>query len=243
MKTTLFLSLTILVSSFVIVNYNYSPKNGKELVQEMHDKYNKRWYQTLTFTQKTTFYQEGKESRVQMWFEAMDLNNGLIIKFDSIESGGGILFAADTQYVYQQNKIVNKVRRVHDLLVLGFTIYSEDVSKSIVKLTERGYNLEKIADGEYNGTKCFVVGDEGKQFWIDKENLIFHKLTGTNPQGGISEIQFNNYKKLGKGWIAPEVIFLNNNVITMKEEYSEIKIPKKLASTLFDPNQFSKAVW
>ncbi len=44
--------------------------SGDGLVRAMHDRYVKSWYQTLTFTQKSTTYNPDGTTKVETWYEA-----------------------------------------------------------------------------------------------------------------------------------------------------------------------------
>lgn len=44
--------------------------DGKSLVTVMHDRYEKSWYETMTFTQKSTTYNPDGITKVETWHEA-----------------------------------------------------------------------------------------------------------------------------------------------------------------------------
>ena len=60
--------------------------------------------------------------------------------------------------------------------------------------------------------------------------------------GTINETQFNKYQPLQNGYISPEVLFLTNGKINMKEVYENIETPV-LNQKLFDLKWFTKASW
>lgn len=218
------------------------PKNGVDVIKRMYEMYNGKWYRTLTFTQQTGFYKDGKLDRTETWYEAIKLDKGLIIKFESKESGNGIVFKEDSQYVYSENILVNKKRVVHDLLVLGFTVYTEDPDATIAKLKESGFDLNKMSEETINGVVHYVIGDAAKaQFWIESKNLLFTKLKKIKSDV-VSEITFDKYTKLGNGWIEQEVMFYKNGVITMSEVYKDIETPL-LNDAIYTFDNFSNVRW
>lgn len=221
------------------------PKTGSEVIGQMHKRYQKKWYKNLTFTQQTTFYKDGKSDREETWYEAMSIPGGLAIKFGELKSGNGITFKADSQFVWRENKIVSRTRTVHELLVLGFSVYAESPDQTIAKLKEAGYDLEKLEVSTTNGKKEFVIGNpETCRFWIDSETLLFTRLQRKGKTGSMNEIQFNQYEKLGKGWIAKEVLFMRNSIVTMKEAYRDVAIPESLPSNAFSTTGlFSDITW
>jgi len=133
-------------------------------------------------------------------------------------------------------------------LVLGFDVYHQSPDKTANQLSGNGYDLEKVYKDEWQGREVFVVGvsepDTTKsQFWIDAERLVFVRNFTIGRGGTIQEVQFNNYEKLGEGWIAPEVIFKANGQMGLLEKYSEIKTPESVNMEIFDPEKFVEAEW
>lgn len=243
MKFTL-LAILIALATTSKVNNDERVKVGGDVIEAMFSKYKGKWYKTLTFVQQTSFYKNGKLDREQTWYEAMDIKKGLVIKFDSISSGSGLLFKSDSQFVYKNNKLINKTRRVHELIVLGFSVYFDDPKVTLEKLKEAGYNLDVLKTEIENERKVYVVGDsENAQFWIDAETLLFTHLRKKQSDGTVSEVAFKEYKKLGKGWLESEVIFYKNGEVTMREVYKDIRSPKKLPKNLFNQPNFKSIVW
>ncbi len=50
---------------------------------------------------------------------------------------------------------------------------------------------------------------------------------------GEQETQFNNYERLGGGWVAPEVVFLTAGKRTLLEEYRDIRMDRDLEDNAF----------
>ncbi len=220
-------------------------KTGTDVIGQMHKRYQNKWYQNLTFTQQTTFYKDGKTDREETWYEALSIPEGLVIKFGALKSGNGITFKADSQFVWRDNKIISRTKLVHELLVLGFSVYAETPDQTITKLKEAGYDLEKLEVSTSNGKKEFIVGDpETCRFWIDSKTLLFKRIQRKGKTGTLNEIQFNQYEKLGDGWIAKEVLFIRNGVVTMKETYHDVASPESLPANIFSTTgQFSELTW
>lgn len=236
----------------VLVNQVSAQKEiitGYDVIHSMYDKYEGDWYKNLTFTQKTSFYgQSGNVERVQMWYEALMLPGKLAIRFDEIDSNNGILFRDGTQYGYANGEKIQEVERVHELLVLGFDIYHQEPDTSAKQLESRGFDLEKMYEDEWQGRPVYVVGVDSAdstvaQFWIDKERLYFVRNITIGRANTIQEVHFNKYERLGKGWIAPEVIFYANGFRGLLEEYSQIVIPVFLNEEIFDPEKFTTIEW
>ena len=220
------------------------PKNGEEVIKQMHKEYKTDWYKTLTFKQATTYYnREGKVTKEQTWFEAMKLPNSLAIKFDSVTSGNGVLFRKDSMFPMTAGKQFASRKLHHPLLILGFSVYAQNPAKTIDDLKNLNIDLTKIKTTEWQGKKNYVIGDENEtHFYIEKERLLFTKIIQISPKNSVSETQFNKYEQLENGWISPEVLFFTDGKMTLKEEYLDIKTPI-LNDEIFDPNNFLTSKW
>lgn len=244
--------LVLLLSFPFLSVHGFQQKNiesGIEVLSMMQERYDGKWYKNFTFTQETIFYGKNEEVvRTQAWYEAMNLPGKLAIKFDTKDSGNGILFNDGTQYGYVDGQKIQEFPTVHDLLVLGFDVYHQSVDSTANQLLVRGYDLEKVYEDEWQGREVYVVGvDEAdstkSQFWIDSERLVFVRNITIGRGNTIQEVQFNNYEKLGEGWVSPEVIFKANGMLGLVEKYSEMEIPDTLNPDIFDPEKFAEAEW
>ena len=224
-------------------------KNGRDVLSAMYEMHKETWYKNFSFKQLTTFYgQDEQVVRTQIWYEVMTLPGKLAIKFDEKQSNNGILFNEGTQYGFANGQLIQQMDRVHDLLVLGFDVYHQNPEVTAEQLINNNYDLTKMYKDEWQGRPVYVVGINEPdttlpQFWIDAERMVFVRNFTVGRQNTIQEVQFNNYERLGNGWVAPEVIFKANGQIGLLEEYSEMKLPEKVNPRIFDPETFVKAKW
>jgi len=241
----------IIISSSIILIFlvtsaqmNHELKSGNDLIHKMYQKYQNKWYTNLTFKQKMIFYENKEVSKKETWHEAMRIPEGLIVKMEDIDGGDGLLFKNDSLTIFKEGKITDQMRRVHELLVLGFNVYVDKPETTISKLEEVGFDLKKIKKETINGKSYFVVGDASKkQFWIDAEHLLFTKVEMHKPNGQTSTIEFKDYEKLKNGWISPTVVFYKNGELFMKETYYDIEVPKTLPKNLLENESFSEMKW
>lgn len=234
-----------LLSLSTVTQAQSEPASTQELVSKMYEMYKDTWYKAITFTQQTEFFQNGTKQREEIWYEAMDMISGaLVIKFNSMESGNGIIFRNDSVFSYADDKLTSKAFKVHELIVLGFSVYTITPDLTVAKLKAAGFDTNHFLKDTYNSRTHYVVGDPEKaQFWIDAETMLFTKLQKKLPNNRISEIEFKGYQKLGKGWIETEVIFTVNGQIVMREVYNNIQSPKTLPSAFYNHTVFSKISW
>lgn len=240
MKTIkiLFLSLLLVAPIFAA-----KIENGEQLVTEMQKKYVKKWYNTLTFIQKTTNFKPDGTPVVETWYEALNAPGKLRIDIDPLDKGNGILFVDGILHSIRDGKAVPGRPFTHPLLVLGFDVYKQPAEKTIGQLKEMKIDLSVFHEDTWQGKPVYVVGAKqgdlrAPQFWVDKKNLLFVRLLQPGGKDGTSirETQFNKYFKVkGGGWVSPEVIFIVDGKTTTTEEYTDIQTDVKLDSNLFDP--------
>jgi outer membrane lipoprotein-sorting protein len=239
----LLLTITTIGSAATITNTD-------ELVAAMQKKYAKSWYKTATFVQKTTNIDKDGTRKVETWFEAMALPGSLRIDFTPTKDGNGILFTNSQIYIFKNGKVESNRPFVHPLMVLGFDIYGLPQADVMEKLKGLKFDLSIFHEDTWQERPVYVVGAKSgdahsPQFWIDKKNLYFVRMIRPVGKDGTQtqETRFNNYVKLGGGWMSPEVIFLVDNKVVTIEEYSELRANVKLPEKLFDPQSFATVHW
>lgn len=223
--------------------------SGDQLIQAMHDRYAGRWYRTLTFVQSTTRFAPDGTERNEIWYEAALLPSRLRIDFDPLSAGNGVLVRGDSQYVMQRGNVARVVPRANELLLLGFDIYHLEPASSSSWLHRLGFDMSKIRIDSWQGREVYVVGAndvadlKSKQFWIDRENLIFVRLlqpAGPN-NARTDDIRFGKYERIGRAWVAPYVEIFSDGKLVMKEEYRHVRIDQPLDSALFVPATWTSA--
>lgn len=215
------------------------------LIAAMHDRYDGQWYETLTFVQETIQYDREGVADTATWYEAYAAPGKLRIDIGPLEDGNGILFADDMRYTVQNGEVTDARPQVHPLLLLGFDIYHLPAEETANKLEAIGFDLSKMHQATWQDRPAYVVGAdhadaEVSTFWIDQEHLYFTRMIryvgpDTNT---VQEVLFNNYERLGGGWIAPEVLFNFDEQRVMKETYGEMRTGMALDTTLFNPDHW-----
>ena len=248
MRSILMLLFLILVATPVA--YAVKIKTTEELVSAMQTRYAKSWYQTATFVQKTTNIDKDGNKKVETWYEAMSLPGSLRIDFTPTKDGNGILFTNSQIYIFKNGKIDANRPYVHPLMILGFDIYRLPQTDVIEKLKGLKFDLSIFREDTWQGRRVYVVGAKAgdlhsPQFWIDKKNLYFVRMIRPAGKDGVQtqETQFNKYRKLGGGWMSPEVIFSVDGKIVTTEEYSELRANVPFDPKLFDPQSFATVHW
>ena len=237
MKT---INLIFVVLALALSSFAKDFKTGQEVLAAMKQKYEGKWYKTLTFEQKTTNYKPDGTSEAHTWYEAFTMPGKLRIDMTPLEKGDGVIFADQRIYPFRDGKLGNARDFVHPLLVLGFDVYGQPVESTIGQLKGLGIDMSVVHEEPWqNGTAIVVGAKQGDltspQFWIDKKNLLFVRLI--QPVGkdkkSIQETQFNGYQKVkGGGWVSAEVKFFVDGKIATTEEYTKIQTDRTLSPDL-----------
>ena len=225
-------------------------RSGEDLLRAMHERYKDSWYQTVTFTQKSTTYKSDGTTSTETWYEAAQLPGKLRIDVGPASNGKGYIFADGSVTVIKDNKVVSTRKSVNMLLVLGFDVYRQDPESTIAIVRNEGYDLSKLREDTWEGMAVYVVGaDQGdlrsRQFWVSKDTLLFLRLiepARDNPTK-LNDIRFVHYQALAGTWIAAGVEVYSEGKKVFSEDYSDIQANVKLQPGTFDPEKFSATHW
>jgi hypothetical protein len=217
----------------------------RDLLDAMRARYEGKWYRTLTFVQNNTEYHPDGTVAQSVWREWLAAPGRLRIEFQPADSGDGMLFAADSQFVVDKDSIAMSRPFIHPLLVLGFDVYAQPVERTWAALMQRRFDLSVLSEATWEGRPVWVVGAKAgdlhtRQFWVDKERLVFVRLLGPAGQDTTrtAETRFNKYAPLAGGWISPEVEFLIDGRRQFLEEYRDIQANTAMPDALWDARQW-----
>lgn len=243
-----------IITSFFILFATVSAEgqtiqNGEDLLRAMHERYASSWYQTVTFTQKSTTYKPDGTSSAETWYEAASIPGELRIDLGSPTSGNGYVLVDGDVSVIKDNKIAERRHSVNMLLVLGFDVYRQDPEKTIQVVKGEGYDLSKLHEDEWDGRAVYVVGADAddlksKQFWVEKDSLLFVRIIEPGKDASkMNDIRFTNYRRLERAWIAAGVEVWSEGKKVFSEDYSDIQADVKLPAGTFDPARFETTHW
>jgi hypothetical protein len=210
----------------------------------MHDRYT-AWYHTIAFTQHNTATDSAGNETRSTWREYAALPGNLRIDFLPTDSGQGILFRGDTEYVFAHDSLVRAVSLVHPLLVLGFDVYLQPAESTLAKLGRLGFDLTILHEDTWQGRPAYVVGAlagdrRHLQFWVDKERLVFVRMLQPlrRDTTRVAETRFEDYRAEGPAWLSARVAFFTDGRLVWLEEYVDIRTDVPLDPALFDPRRF-----
>lgn len=221
--------------------------SAQELVRAMHEKYAGSWYKGVTFVQRNTRYLASGAADTSTWLEAIRVPGALRIDIGPLAQRNGILFVRDSQFTISGGQVTHAIPSVHPLLVLSSDVYADSPERTLSRIKSLGFDMTKFREDVWQGRPAYVVGARAgdlktRQFWIDRQRLVFVRmLQPDRDTTRASEIRFNQYRGLGGGWIAPEVVFLSDGKPNFIERYEDIRVDPPLADAIFDPRAWNVA--
>jgi len=225
-------------------------RDGETLLRAMHGRYQNNWYETLTFTQKSTTHNDDGTDKSEIWHEAMLLPGNLRIDIGPPADGNGMLVANGALTSFQNGKASDPHPFVHMLLVLGFDVFRQPTQATVDEIKGQGFDLTKLREDSWDGESVYVVGaDKGdlksKQFWVEKKRLLFVRMIAPDRRDAAktADSRFADYRQLPVGWVAARVEFFVAGKNVFSEEYSEIQTNPKLDPAIFDAKQFNSQHW
>jgi outer membrane lipoprotein-sorting protein len=224
-------------------------RDGADVLRAMHDRY-PAWYQTITFTQKSTTYKPDGTNTAETWYEASSIPGKLRIDIGPASAGNGYVLVDGKVSTIKDNQVVATRDRVNMLLVLGFDVYRQDPETTIKVVKGEGYDLSKLREDAWEGKPVYVVGaDPGdlksRQFWVDKETLLFVREIAPqrDDPGKLNDIRFTHYEPLEGGWVATGVEVYSDGKKVFSEDYTDVRANVRLDPAVFDPQQFRTTHW
>ncbi|MGZ3933285.1 MAG: WD40/YVTN/BNR-like repeat-containing protein [Bacteroidia bacterium] len=116
-------TLAYAIGAVVMKSKDYL-KDGTDVIAAMRNQYaGGKWYKNFTFIQDAIFYREGKEVKKEQWYEALSFPGNLVIKFNSMESGNGVVFSGNKVTGIKEGKAGESRPFINDLLLVGFDVY------------------------------------------------------------------------------------------------------------------------
>lgn len=223
------------------------PADGTALLQRMHDRYAGRWYETLTFVQKTTQYPPNAAPRVSTWYESV-LGDRLRIDMGNPSAGNGVLYTADSAYVFHDGKLARARAEGNIFLPLISSVYLRPMNVTLAQLAPYHFDLSRIRGDTWDGRPVFVVGArdasdlESPQFWVDAQRLVVTRILAPlipNGKAKAQDIRLENYVPVANGWLETRVRMLDADQPLQTEEYTDWHANVRFPPGFFDPAHWS----
>jgi hypothetical protein len=221
--------------------------SGRDVVRLMRERYDGKWFRTLTFVQNNTRYKAtGGEDRSQ-WLEHYASPGMLRIDYMPLATKSGVLYVKNHVYAFSNGKQISDQPQIHPLLLLGYDVYSLPVATTLGLLDSLGINVDVVREDRWQDRPAYVVGAAAgdtttNQFWIDAERLVLVRLLQKSVRGAqttVAETRFDKYMDMNGIPVAMEIMMLRDWKPFFKEEYTDVKLNVPIDETMFDPKLFA----
>ena len=248
---TLLLAL-VLPASLATAQTSGTPKSGADVLERMRAAYAGKWYHTLTFVQKTTFYDSTGKETYQTWYESLrhTPKSGTQLRIDVGEpsAGRGVLYTADSVWVMRDGKLAAARGDGNVFLPLIEGVYVQPVEQTLRELESSHLDMSKVHASKWENRPVWVVGASSPsdttspQFWIDADrNVVVRFILSFGEGQPPMDARLEKYERVGDGWLATKIVMSQSGKPRQAEEYSEWKAGVDLDPALFDPTTWTTA--
>ena len=229
-----------------------APTSGADVLARMRAAYDGKWYHTLTFTQNTVFHDTSGKTTNQTWYETLrhTPQHGTQLRIDvgAPSAGRGVLYTADSMWVFREGKLVAQRADGNVFLPLIEGVYVQPVERTVKELAPVKVDMGKVYTRQWQGRPVWVVGAAGAadttspQFWVEVERkVVVRAIVGLVPNEPPTEIRLDGYVPAGKGWLATKIVMSSGGKVRQTEEYSAWKTDVTINPELFDPTRWTTA--
>lgn len=226
------------------------PVGGRDVLQRMHDAYAGKWYSTLRFVQKTTRFGGGGAPTFATWYESLrqtpDGRTELRIDLGDPANGNGILYTADSSWVFRGGKLSAARPEGNEFLPLIEGVYMQPVDATVRQLASTGVDMSRVMHATWEGRPVTVIGiaaavdSVSPQIWVDDErNVVVRMLLRPTPSSPPMDIHLGDYVHVGDGWLATKVAMTVDGKPLQTEDYADWKVGMSLPADLFATSAWS----
>jgi hypothetical protein len=226
-----------------ITSAQAAPLTGEEVLARMHERWNGKWFKTMTFIQETRF--PGRP--VQIWYETIEAPGRLRIDFGPIDSMNTAIIKNDSVYQYRRGTLRGARPYPNTLGVVLSDVYAQPVSKTVDYLRRAGFDLGKVRTESWQGHPVWVIGAAAgdsttPQLWIDQSRLVLDRIVEKMPNGAtmLGEILG---RETGAIPVENDLRFYENGVEVQREVYTQITLNPVIDPDVFDTGDWKKPSW
>lgn len=228
------------------------PASARAVVDLMRDAYAGRWYETLEFRQRNTAYTAAGETRdAGEWLERQRVPGLLRIDFVAPQANGsGILFRADSQYVFDGGRLAQQMPLLHPLLLLSADAYALPTDSTVRALARLGVDTSVVRSGAWQERPAWIVGAAAEdstspQFWIDAERLLLVRLVHAQQAESGRTVTTDYhlvYQDVAGLPVPREIVFHRAGRPYFREEYLDVRPNVAVDDSLFLPAHWARGV-
>ena len=239
MNTTLKSILLIFTILFVLQSCKTEKKELKitdsvSLFKAMKKRYDEKWFQNFTFKQHTISFDENEvKTDSIVWIESVSYPYHFRIDRD-ISRDNYTIYKNDSTYNFKNDTLVNLSNRAAAHLVFKGGLYFISVDEVINKLQKYGYNTSVFKKDSFMEQPVYVIGNSNNQIWLHANKFYCMRRIYTTANKKRVNVVYDNFKKLGKGYVEQKVTFYVDGIKRLEEFYFDIKIKKNFDKKIYD---------
>lgn len=225
-------------------------KNASELVALMRNRYEGKWYKTLSWTQVNSYSIAGREQKSE-WIENLSVPGKLRIDFTPLSDKSGLLVENDNRViVITGGKRTDTQRGIQSRPLLMADIYVLPIQTTLRRLDSLGVDVDKLRLDRIDNRRVFVIGaaEEGErpslEAAFDAEKLLFVRSIQIERRGGKTyktEVSVTQYKDADGFSIPDAFVTERDGSQTLKETFTDVKVNKPIPASWFDATKWSAA--
>ncbi len=220
------------------------PAPGVAVLEQMRKAYDGKWYNTLTFVQRTITAQPGAKPDTSIWYETV-IGSRLRIDVGDPALGNGMLFTPESTYVVRNGALARAMASGNPFLPLIMGVYLQPAERTARELGVFGFDFSKTTTGTWQGAPVTIVGaaapadTNSAQFWVDSRNLVVRVIGNVRGTGGMA-VEIGGYERAGNGWLGTRVT-MSGAARSQVEEYTDWKVGIPIDPALHDLTQWKTA--
>jgi hypothetical protein len=219
------------------------PGSGHDVVARMHDRWQGKWFRTLTFVQRTGF----PNGSAQTWYETVANPGRLRIDFGPVDSMNTAIMKNDSIFQFKRGKPVGGHPYPSILGVVLSDVYAQPIAATVAKLERGGVDLFKLRADTLRGLPVWVIGaaagdSTSPQLWIDRERLLLVRLHEQGPDGAVVVGDVLR-RAPGPIPVETEMTFSENGKEVQREEYTRLAFDARLDPWMFETGRWQRPSW
>ncbi|MEP7064551.1 MAG: hypothetical protein ABI889_00830 [Gemmatimonadota bacterium] len=219
-----------------------APTDGEAVIRAMHDKYAKRWYRTLSFTQQTTLRTKADTMAKETWKERSVLPGRLRIDIERAAGDLTAVYSGDSLFVWRGDSTLTRAATRNILLIIGFDVYTQSADSTLAALRSEHFAMTPLREDSWKGRPVYVLGAatgdlHSHQLWIEKERLLFVRAIQPDERDSTKTVdfRFDNYVQVPGGWLSETVEAYTDSKLVQREEYSDVHTNIPIDPQIFVP--------
>ena len=220
-----------------------TPATTPDVLRAMHARYVGKWWKTLTFRQKSMYYEPDGSTRVEWWTEAERAPGSLRVVTEPTADGNVRLYTRDSTYYYEKGALTTRRAGHHPLVVMLSDVYHVEPAVTLRRMNTMLVDTSAFRRETWNGRPMLVMGRlredaVSREAWIDAERMVIVRLLQSSTAGRFRTLEYRigGHRPAAGGWLEQWLEMLEDGRRTFREEYGQELVNPTLDPRIFDPD-------